>query len=48
MIFDFPTKYDSSITYYGLGYAWVNNAGTPGAAPIGNVGGYRTLMGVGF
>lgn len=48
MILDFPSKYDTSVTYYGLGYFWTNNAGTPAATPTGNIGGYRTLMGVGF
>lgn len=48
MIIDFPTRYDSSITYYGIGYIWTNYAGTPSSAPSGNVGGYRTLMGAGF
>ena len=48
MIIDFPTKYDNSVTYYGIGMIWTNNAGSPSVAPGGNTGGYRTLMGAGF
>lgn len=48
MIIDFPTKYNNSITYYGIGYIWVNNAGTPAVTPGGTIGNYRTLMGMGF
>lgn len=48
MIIDFPSKYDNSITYYGLGYFWTNTGGAPGVTPTGNIGGYRTLMGLGF
>lgn len=49
MIVDFPTKYWNSITYYGIGFIWTNNAGSPGTTPpSGNIGGYRTLMGMGF
>lgn len=47
MILDFPKKYNNSITYYGIGFIWTNNAGTP-TSSSGNVGGYRTLMGLGF
>lgn len=46
MIIDFPSKYDSSITYYGIGYLWTNNAGTP-ASVVSSVSTYRTLMGIG-
>lgn len=49
MILDFPTKYDSSITYYGIGFFWTNNAGSANVTPPGGItGGYRTLMGMGF
>lgn len=48
MIIDFPTKYNNSITYYGIGFIWTNNAGTPSSIPAGNIGGYRTLLGMGF
>lgn len=46
MILDFPTKYNNSITYYGIGFIWTNNAGLP--IPSGGVvATYRTLLGVG-
>jgi hypothetical protein len=43
---DFPSLYGNSITYYGVGFFWTNNAGLP--IPSGGVvAAYRTLLGVG-
>ena len=48
MILDFPTIYNNSVTYYGIGFFWTDNGGSSGVIPpVGGVGKYKTLLGVG-
>ncbi len=47
MILDFSSKYNNSITYYGIGFFW-SSSSAPSIPVVGGVTArYRTLLGVG-
>ena len=48
MIIDFPTLYDTSISYYGIGFFWTNAASNEGGAAAVVTPKLRTLLGVGL
>ena len=47
MILDFQSKFDTSVTYYGLGFIWTNTGGLGGGAAAVSTP-LRTLLGVGL